>query len=669
MAMAATIATAVGAYVTGSAHAQSMDYGALEQLFGEPVTTSATGSPQRASDVPANMEIITADAIRRSGADNIPDILQFTTGVDVRRYGFATAEISVRGYNQQASPRLLVLINGRQVYLDDYGRTAWQVLPVQISEIRQIEIVRGPNSALFGFNAVGGVINIITYDAGLDSTNTISIRAGTQDYAGGSAVMTLHDGDTAGLRLSAGGFRANEFSTSSLPAGLGPYNHAPYQFAFSADGDVRLAPNVILTAEATATGARNFEVLPLPDFADDRYRTDSGKLGLVADTRFGLAALTAYRNESTMTSQAVGTQVTVNTTIYVARADDLIKLGSDHTVRLGVEFRDNSLSGASFGGRIGYSLFAASGMWNWQIMPELALSNAVRLDHLALNFTGAPVTGSRYTTLDYNSARLTGLSFNSGLAYKPTDSDTLRLLVARGIQSPSLVDFGLQSSSNVNGLQVSFVGNPMLDEASVINYELDYDRNIPAINATLRTAAYYQQTSNLLASALNTPFERGAGGVVSYSQNVGDSAAAGGEFELKGTTDSGIRWNINYALVSIADRLTIDPLSGGASILDYAHGTPTSMVNVSAGYSWDRFEVDGQARWQSHFTDVSPVSTLGSQPIRIDNYLTVNARAAYHITDGMTLALTGQQLTQSHILEAAGIPVERRITAILNAAL
>src|SRR5471032_1700683 len=69
------------------ANAQSMDYGSLEKLFGEAVTTSATGSPQRASDVPANMEIITADDIRRSGADNIPDILQFVAGVDVRRYG------------------------------------------------------------------------------------------------------------------------------------------------------------------------------------------------------------------------------------------------------------------------------------------------------------------------------------------------------------------------------------------------------------------------------------------------------------------------------------------------------------------------------------------------------------------------------------------------------
>jgi outer membrane receptor for ferrienterochelin and colicin len=91
--------------------AQSVDYAGFEQLFGEPVTTSATGKPQRISEVPANMEIITADDIRRSGADNIPDILQFVAGISVRRYGFAAADVGIRGYNETSNPRLLVLLN------------------------------------------------------------------------------------------------------------------------------------------------------------------------------------------------------------------------------------------------------------------------------------------------------------------------------------------------------------------------------------------------------------------------------------------------------------------------------------------------------------------------------------------------------------------------------
>lgn len=64
-------------------HAQSIDYTALQDLFGEPVTTSATGTPQRVSDVATNMTIITADEIRQSGSRNIPDVLVRVPGLDI----------------------------------------------------------------------------------------------------------------------------------------------------------------------------------------------------------------------------------------------------------------------------------------------------------------------------------------------------------------------------------------------------------------------------------------------------------------------------------------------------------------------------------------------------------------------------------------------------------
>ena len=151
---------AAAAYIVicsgGPVRAQSMDYGALEQLFGEPVTTSAIGTPQRQRDVPADIEIITADDIRRSGAIDIPGVLAHVVGVDVQRWSVLGADVSVLSYDSSLTARTLVLIDGRQVYDDNFGRTEWAALPVELSEIRQIEIVKGPNSALFGFNAAGG---------------------------------------------------------------------------------------------------------------------------------------------------------------------------------------------------------------------------------------------------------------------------------------------------------------------------------------------------------------------------------------------------------------------------------------------------------------------------------------------------------------------------------
>lgn len=106
---------------TSPLYAQPMDYGALESLFGEAVTTSVTGSPQRAGDVPASMIIITAEDIRRSGARDIPGVLRHVPGVDVLQWTNDQADVAVRGHNQAQSPRLLVLVDGRQVYADHYG--------------------------------------------------------------------------------------------------------------------------------------------------------------------------------------------------------------------------------------------------------------------------------------------------------------------------------------------------------------------------------------------------------------------------------------------------------------------------------------------------------------------------------------------------------------------
>src|SRR5277367_6060370 len=144
------------ASLIGSVSAQSLDTGALEQVFGEPVTASATGRPQLVSEAPANMDIITQDDIRRSGATSIPEILQFIPGVDVRQYGLADADVGIRGYNEPYNPRLLVLVDGREVYEQAFGSVPWDEIPVQLDEIRQIEVIKGPTSALYGFNDVTG---------------------------------------------------------------------------------------------------------------------------------------------------------------------------------------------------------------------------------------------------------------------------------------------------------------------------------------------------------------------------------------------------------------------------------------------------------------------------------------------------------------------------------
>jgi iron complex outermembrane receptor protein len=136
---------AIAIALTGTAaRAQSLDYNSFQELFGEPITTNAIGTPQRARDVAANMTIITADQIRQSGSRSIPQIIdEYVPGVDVLETGNGAYDVGVRGYQQPFQPRMLVLVDGRQVFIDDYSRTDWANIPVNIDDVRQIEVVKG----------------------------------------------------------------------------------------------------------------------------------------------------------------------------------------------------------------------------------------------------------------------------------------------------------------------------------------------------------------------------------------------------------------------------------------------------------------------------------------------------------------------------------------------
>jgi iron complex outermembrane receptor protein len=657
----------------GGAVAQSVDYGALEQLFGEPVTMSVTGKPQRAADAPANIEIITQDDIRRSGATTIPDVLRFVAGVDVREDGLGSADVGIRGYNQASNPHLMVLVDGRQVYMVDYGRIIWAAIPVQLDEIRQIEVIKGPNSALYGFNAVGGVINIITYDPLKDKLNTATARAGTQDYLGGSVVGTGQIGDTAGVRLSAGGFNAHDFA----PGPLGPSDRAarqpPYDGSFNANSRWQITPQVEAFGDVSLGETRLADQEPPGPFGTERLSTSSVRIGVDADTRFGLLSLSATASDARVQIDDVNGTTPVQLgeaqSSYVVQASDLVKPAVDHTLRFGLEYRaDADDSGLLTGGTISNQIAAASLMWDWQITPSVTLTNAVRLDLMQLHHSGTLLPGTGLTNAQYDSTTLTEPSFNSGVVWKASDDDALRLTLARGVQLPTLLQYGLGLRSTALVPTTVFVGRPDLNPAIVWNAELDYDRTLPAIGSTLRNAVFVQQTDDVIAWPFGTPLAAVQHGTpIFYSQNVGDTDAAGAELELKGHNAAGFRWNASYAFVATSDHTVLDDGPRPTSIVEYAHSTPNHVVIGGIGYSRDKLELDLLARWQASYLDyrVNQQRTA-LLAVNIDNYVTMTARVGYRLTEALTLALTAQQFNQSQLVETAGPPVERQIIVSLT---
>lgn len=126
-----------------------------------PVTT-VERTPSTVGRSPAAVFVITPEMIRRSGARTIPDVLRMAPGVDVARINAHTWAISIRGFNQRFANKLLVQIDGRVVYNGTFGGVYWDQQDVVLEDVERIEVIRGPQTTMWGSNAVNGVINIIT---------------------------------------------------------------------------------------------------------------------------------------------------------------------------------------------------------------------------------------------------------------------------------------------------------------------------------------------------------------------------------------------------------------------------------------------------------------------------------------------------------------------------
>ena len=160
----------------------------LEELISLdiPDVTSVSRKKQRLMDSAAAIYVITSEDILRSGVTSIPEALRMVPGMQVARLNGNTWSISTRGFNYIFANKLLVLIDGRTVYSPLFSGVNWDVQDTLMEDIDRIEVIRGPGAALWGANAVNGVINVITKKAADTQGSLVSFGAGNEEKAFGS---------------------------------------------------------------------------------------------------------------------------------------------------------------------------------------------------------------------------------------------------------------------------------------------------------------------------------------------------------------------------------------------------------------------------------------------------------------------------------------------------
>jgi outer membrane receptor for ferrienterochelin and colicins len=643
-------ATIAGATLgCGAVKAQPLDYNALQALFDEPVTTSVTGTPQRASQVPATMVIITAEQIRRSGAIDLPGVLRHVVGVDAWQWTADHADVAVRGYNQSFSPRLLVLVDGRQVYADHYGYTPWNTIAVEIDAIQQVEIVKGPAAALFGFNAVAGVINIITRNPLYEDMATISAIAGTQSRAGVSAVTSWRWSDNAALRVTAGSRRSEDFTTphEEFDQGARRGNHRD---ALTLDGRFRLAERVQFGVEATWSDAALTDVPPTYLTGFTEYQTRSLATSWSAETRAGVVEARLYRNEidaRPFLGEEADAFFDFQNRVTVAQLRHMFKVGPRHTLRFAAEHRENGMDTTPVaGGRVFYDISSLAATWHWAFTPTLTLTNAVREDQWDLGRQGfLPDQYEEFygwTNETWNrSYRRT--SYNTGMVWEARRAGTFRFLTGRGPQLPNLVNLG---ASMYEIFEFWIAGVPIIKPATVTSHEISWSRPMGSSNVTLRGSLYHNETRNVMSAFMN----------------IGTSRSNGIELSAEGSVGMHWRWSAGYVQQRITDRFD-DEFGFEWTYIDFENTTPRHIIKGSLGWSSTRWDVNAFLRHQS-----TAQSVRGTHPVLfvptlepVQAHVAADMRVAYTPSSRYSIALSGRNVARSSQRQTSAADVQPQL--------
>jgi len=206
----------------------------------EPIAVTASRTERRLSEVPASISIISRKRIEDSNAKDISDLLKDTEGVyayDPSGVGTA-GRVNMRGFWGGMSSQQLVLLDGVPQNAAEDRLVDWDRIPLE--NIEKIEVLRGPASALYGDNAMSGVINIITRKPATDPKTAASLSYGSFNTQNYNTHTSGHMGNagyyfTAGRKLTDGFRRYSDYNSVYCGSKLNfSFNNAP-DFSFFAD--------------------------------------------------------------------------------------------------------------------------------------------------------------------------------------------------------------------------------------------------------------------------------------------------------------------------------------------------------------------------------------------------------------------------------------------------
>lgn len=644
----------ISSVVSGAslAQAQNLNHMSIEELISLDVTTVSKKS-EKVSQAAAAVYVITAEDIRRSGVTSIPEALRLAPGVHVARNGSTRWAISIRGFNNVFANNLLVLIDGRTVYSPLFSGVFWDTTDTLIEDVKQIEVIRGPGAALWGANAVSGVINILTKDSKDTKGTLITAGGGTEELAFGSLRFGDEFGESSSYRVYGKGNYRDDLKLTE--GGSSNDEWQSYRTGFRVDSDLTSDSSVFLSGDLYHL--KGDRILDYGESQSSLFPADRAP----NTEQNGANILGRWTKSPTLNSE-IQLQMYYE---YVDRDDGVIKpqretfdidfqhrapLGDYQEITWGVNYRytDDSLKtitpAFSFDPEEDdYHLYTAF------IHDDIELVE----DSLRL------VLGSKFEENDF-----TGFEFqpNARLIWTPEENFSWWFSVSRAVHTPARNEFDSRTIFE-SGTEGSFgaplfgiaVANRDFKAENVIAYETGVRKELTS-NLLLDIAVFYNYHTDLKSAEIGEPQAiAGAEPRIELPFNLDNELSAeshGAELALE------YRPMEDWRLVGTYTYLSINSYGSDTSDTFEPGGIPlfveAQRINPEHQFSLrsllniaNNIEFDSWIRFTDNF--VNEIRNDGGR--EIGTRLDLDLRLGWHVNEELELSLIGQNLIEDSSLE------------------
>ncbi len=583
--------------------------------------TSVSKKPEKAAQAPAAVFVITQEDIRRSGATHIPEVLRMVPGVEVARVTANQWAVSIRGFNDIFARKLLVLIDGRSVYTGLFSGTFWDTQDTLLEDVERIEVIRGPGATVWGVNAVNGVINIITKNAGNSTGGLVSAGGGNVEQGFASMRYGARMGDSAHYRVYGKWFNRDSFD--GLNGVDGNDDWTAVRGGFRMDWDMSETSQITIQGDIY-DGTSNVQVVGpvavgVMSTILDKESVNGGNFLARWTRKFSDRSdlkVQAYYTSENREGQIFGQ----NINIFDLDVQHRLPVGAAHDVVWGVNGRlmvDELES--TF-------LISFNPDQDTNYFVNGFVQDQITLIPKHLQFT----LGAK---LGYNSFSGWEVQPSGRVLWTPNDNHTAWASASRAVRTPSRTE----DSFTLNALTIppggptfQLIGNTELKSENLLAYELGYRVKVTD-KLFLDIATFYNVYNDLLtAEPINPlpPF------ITSQNQNLMEGEAWG--VEVASTWDVFDFWRIKVAFTWFELDLFLDPASQDTTSTAANGASPQFQANFRSYLDLSKgWELDAALNYVDELPDLG-----------IEEYFRLDLRLGWHASEHVELSVTGQNLLE-----------------------